>query len=74
MMVMMRWRVDGVHRYSQLSSCRVHTCLSMGYFVRSMLQAIVAVILLCVHSEIVRKLQKLLKHSYSFDVDRTINN
>lgn len=48
------WRVDGGHRYSQLSSCRVHTCLSMGYLVRSMLQAIVAVMLLCVQSEIIK--------------------
>lgn len=38
---------DGANRkYSQLSSCRVHTCLSMGYLVRSMLHAIVAVMLL----------------------------
>lgn len=29
----------------QLSSCRVQVCLSMGYFVRSMLQATVVVIL-----------------------------
>lgn len=37
-------------KYSQLSSCRVHTCLSMGYLVRSMLQAIVAVMLLGIQS------------------------
>lgn len=37
--------LGGAHRYSQLSSCRVHTCLSMGYLVRSMLQAMVAVML-----------------------------
>lgn len=29
----------------QLSSCRVHVCLSIGYLVRSMLQATVVVIL-----------------------------
>lgn len=37
---------SGLEQYSQLSSCNVHSCLSMGYLVRSMLQAIVAVILL----------------------------
>lgn len=39
--------ISGADRkYSQLSSCRVHTCLSMGYLVRSMLHAIVAVMLM----------------------------
>lgn len=46
----------GVVRYSQLSSCRVHTCLSMGYLVRSMLQAIVAVMLQCIYTS--RSLEK----------------
>lgn len=45
----------GAHWYSQLSSCSVHTCLSMGYLVRSMLQAIVAVMLQHGHSKIIRK-------------------
>lgn len=31
--------------FLQLSSCKVHVCLSMGYLVRSMLQATVVVIL-----------------------------
>ncbi len=66
-----RWRVDGGHRYSQLSSCRVHTCLSMGYLVRSMLQAIVAVMLLCIQRELVKKKPSKTppaRNSSSFDV------
>ena len=48
----------GIHGYSQLSSCRVQTCLSMGYLVRSMLQAIVAVMLQRIHCKNIANHQK----------------
>ena len=66
------WWMTGLHRYSQLSSCRVHTCLSMGYLVRSMLQAIVAVMLLCVRSRDHYKTLKTL--SLLWCTNTVINN
>lgn len=53
--------VFGAHwYYSQLSSCSVHTCRSMGYLVRSMLQAIVAVMLQRGQSENIRQTPALM--------------